>query len=167
MIKKLRSTLTAALLMAATPALAEDVTLDDFAWLAGQWIDVRDDGTTIEVNWVPPIGPVLIGTWQLLMGDELVAYETLRILETEAGFSYHFELYERDTNFEAPRTTRLPLVSVEDGKAVFGGQFFGQGPEVVLTIEVTPAGELFGWVVIAGAAEGEKMIRYRAARTED
>jgi len=156
MIKKLRSTLTAALLMAATPALAEDVTLDDFAWLAGQWIDVRDDGTTIEVNWVP-----------LLMGDELVAYETLRILETEAGFSYHFELYERDTNFEAPRTTRLPLVSVEDGKAVFGGQFFGQGPEVVLTIEVTPAGELFGWVVIAGAAEGEKMIRYRAARTED
>ncbi len=167
MIKKLRSTLAIALLVAATPALAEDVTLEDFAWLAGQWIEVRDDGTTIEVIWAPPIGPMLIGTWQLLRGDDLVAYETLRILETEAGFSYRSELYERDSNFETPLTNRVRLVSVEDAKAVFGGQFFGQGPEVVLTIEVTPAGELFSWAVIAGAAEGEKMIRYRAARTED
>ena len=110
---------------------------------------------------------MLIGTWQLLMGDDLVAYQTLRILETEAGFSYRSELYERDSNFAAPRTTGLRLVSVEDAKAVFGGQFFGQGPEAILTIEVTEAGELFGWAVMKGDVDQVKMISYRAARTED
>ena len=150
-------------LVLATPVRAEDITLEDFAWLAGQWIEARDDGTTIEINWAPPIGPMMIGTWQLLEGDSLLAYENLRIIETATGFEYRREQYVRSNNFAVPTTTRIGLVTVEANKAVFEGPLTGETDEVVFTIEITEDGELYGWAVFLESPEQKVIVSYRAA----
>ncbi len=165
MTKIFLKTFAVLFLLFATPATAQEVTLDDFAWLAGQWVEERDDGTTIEINWAPPIGQVMVGTWQMLRGETLLAYENLRIMKTAEGFSYRLDQYQSTNNFGAPMTTQVRLVTIEPGRAVFEGRVPGEQAEVVFTIEVTEAGELFGWTVLKGARVDERMVSYKAART--
>ncbi len=167
MTKNFLIALATLFLLFATPAAAQEVTLEDFAWLAGQWVEERDDGTTIEINWAPPIGKVMVGTWQMLQGETLLAYENLRIMKTVKGFSYRLDQYQRANNFGTPMTTQVWLVTIEPGRAVFEGRVPGEQAEVVFTIEVTEDDELFGWAVLKGARVDERMVSYRAARTRD
>lgn len=152
-------------LLFAHPAEAQEVTLDDFAWLAGQWVEERDDGTTIEINWAPPIGQVMVGTRQMLRGETLLAYENLRIMKTAEGFSYRLDQYQSTNNFGTAMTTQVQLVTIEPGRAVFEGRVPGEQAEVVFTIEVTEADELFGWTVLKGGRVGARIVSYKAART--
>ena len=154
-------------LVLATPIKAQDITLEDFAWLAGQWIETRDDGTSVEINWAPPIGPVMIGTWQLLEGEALLAYENLRIIETSTGFEYRQDHYVRSNNFAVPTTTRIRLVTVDPNKAVFEGRVPGDTAEVVFTIEITEADELLGWAISNGPQGDSRMISYQAAKSSN
>lgn len=163
MTKIFLKTFAALFLLFASPAGAQEVTLDDFTWLAGQWVEERDDGTTIEINWAPPIGQVMVGTWQLLQGDTLVEYKNMRIFKTGRNFYYRFEYYQKN-NLEIPDITQLNLVSVEEGKAVFEGQYNDEGPEFILTSEINQDGKLFGWAVQKNDPFQIKTVGFRATR---
>lgn len=165
MTKIFLKTFAALFLLFANPAEAQEVTLDDFAWLAGQWVEECDDGTTIEINWAPPIGQAMVGTLQLLEGETLLAYENLRIMKTVDGFHYRLDQYQNTNNFSTPTTTQVRLVTIEPGRAVFEGRVPGEQAEVIFTIEVTEAGELFGWTMLKGGRVDERMVSYKAART--
>ena len=167
MTKNFLKTFATLFLLFATPASAQEVTLDDFAWLAGQWVEERDDGTTIEINWAPPIGQMMVGTLQLLEGENLLAYENFRIIETATGFEYFIDKYARHNNFANPRTDQVQLVTVEHGRAVFEGWVAGDAAEVVFTIEITEADELLGWVVMKGSETDTPSVNFKATRVDD
>ena len=151
----------AALLLFVTvfPVRAQESPLADFGWLAGQWIG--EDGT-VEVAWAPAIGDTMVGTRQMLEGDTLVAYETLKLAWSEAGVTFIAQYFSAGQDFAGPPlTSRLQLISHDGRKAVFSGNVFRPGREGVLTMEVTDENEL---MVSAEAAGGDEIYAYRARR---
>ena len=79
-------TLVATLLM-GLPSLEsaqEPASVDDLAWLAGCWASVGGEAGSGE-QWTAPAGNTLLGVSRTVQNSETVAYEFLRIRETEAG----------------------------------------------------------------------------------
>ena len=70
----------ALVLVAASPA----ATVDDLAWLAGQWAS-EADGRWTEESWSTPRGGVMIGYSRAGRGDGLREFEFLRIAAGEDG----------------------------------------------------------------------------------
>lgn len=151
-----------------TPAFAQSLssqTLADLDWLAGHWLWQRDDGIVVEVNWAPAIGTTMVGTLQQRDGEDLLAFETMKMTETEAGISYTFDLFLRDEQFEKPRASRLQLMSLSGQKAVFEGEFFEDSSIITLTLELTEAGQLHSWFVFKDDDQVFSFTRYRASAT--
>ncbi|WP_447932276.1 DUF6265 family protein [Sphingopyxis fribergensis] len=71
--------MVAFLLAAAAPA-----TIDDLAWLAGDWVS-EADGRWTEESWAPPRGAMMIGYSRSGRGDSLREFEFLRIAAGENG----------------------------------------------------------------------------------
>lgn len=145
------------------PARAEAPSLAELDWLAGHWVWQRDDGITVEVNWAPAIGNTMVGTLQQREGENLMAFETLKMTETSGGISFTFDLFLRDEQFETPRTSRLQLVSLSGEKAIFEGEFFEDHSIIELTMELTEAGKLYSWFVFKDDDDVFSFIRYRAS----
>jgi hypothetical protein len=79
-------TLVATLLM-GLPSLEsarKPASVDDLAWLAGCWASVGGEAGSGE-QWTAPAGNTLLGVSRTVQNSETVAYEFLRIRETEAG----------------------------------------------------------------------------------
>ena len=73
-MKAILAMAAAAVLAAASPA----ATVDDLAWLAGQWS--REEGERwTEESWTPPRGGVMLGHSRSGRGDALREFEFLRI----------------------------------------------------------------------------------------
>lgn len=68
------------LLVAASPV----VTVDDLAWLAGDWVS-EADGRWTEESWSAPRGGVMIGYSRSGRGEALREFEFLRIAAGEGG----------------------------------------------------------------------------------
>lgn len=68
------------LLASASPA----ATVDDLAWLAGDWAS-EADGRWTEESWAPPRGGVMLGHSRSGRGETLRAFEFLRIAAGEDG----------------------------------------------------------------------------------
>ena len=68
------------LLVAASPA----ATVDDLAWLAGQWV-TEADGRWTEESWTTPRGGVMLGVSRSGRGDSLREYEFIRIAAGDGG----------------------------------------------------------------------------------
>lgn len=68
------------LLVAASPA----ATVDDLAWLAGQWAS-EADGRWTEESWTTPRGGVMLGHSRSGRGDALREYEFIRIAAGDNG----------------------------------------------------------------------------------
>ncbi|WP_332819175.1 DUF6265 family protein [Sphingopyxis sp.] len=68
----------AALLVAASPAASPAVGVDDLAWMAGQWSREEGDRWT-EESWAAPRGGVMLGHSRSGRGDQLRAFEYLRL----------------------------------------------------------------------------------------
>ncbi|MGH6696074.1 DUF6265 family protein [Sphingopyxis sp.] len=79
-MKAIFLSVAAALLVAASPA----TTVDDLAWLAGQWS--REEGERwTEESWTSPRGGVMLGHSRSGRGDALREFEFLRIVAGEDG----------------------------------------------------------------------------------
>ncbi len=73
-MKAILAIAAAAVLAAASPAAS----VDDLAWLAGQWS--REEGERwTEESWTPPRGGVMLGHSRSGRGDALRAFEFLRV----------------------------------------------------------------------------------------
>ena len=73
-MKSLLAAGLALLLVAASPAAK----IDDFAWLAGQWVS-EAEGRWTEESWAAPRGGVMLGHSRSGRGDALREFEFLRI----------------------------------------------------------------------------------------
>ncbi|MBO9697696.1 MAG: hypothetical protein J7499_15995 [Sphingopyxis sp.] len=70
----------AAVLAGASPA----ATVDDLAWMAGQW-SREDGGRWTEEGWTPPRGGVMLGYSRSGRGDAMREFEFLRIARGADG----------------------------------------------------------------------------------
>lgn len=76
-----------AILLAALPSEAsaqEPASVADLAWLAGCWASVGGEAGSGE-QWTAPAGKTLLGVSRTVIDSRTVAYEFVRIRETEAG----------------------------------------------------------------------------------
>jgi hypothetical protein len=70
-------------------------TLDDVAWLVGNWSG-EAFGQTFEEHWNPPSGGSMIGFFKLMNGDEVSFYELLLLVEEEGSLSLKVKHFNPD-----------------------------------------------------------------------
>ena len=101
-----------ALLSASWPVIAADASIDDASWLTGCWSGGEGD-TRSEEHWMAPDGGTMIGMNRTVRGNETVAYELVRIVETGA------ESLAYIASPSGQATTRFDLVRAGDDELVF------------------------------------------------
>jgi hypothetical protein len=62
-------------------------TINDMAWLADAWTGMRRT-SSIEERWSPPKGGAMLGVSRTVMGEKMVGFEYLRIVERDGGLVY-------------------------------------------------------------------------------
>ena len=70
-------------------------TLDDVAWLVGNWSG-EAFGNTFEEHWNPPTAGSMVGFFKLMNGDEVVFYELLLLVEEEGSLSLKVKHFNPD-----------------------------------------------------------------------
>jgi hypothetical protein len=70
-------------------------TLDDVAWLVGNWSG-EAFGASFEEHWNPPSAGSMIGFFKLLQGDEVSFYELLLLVEEEGSLSLKVKHFNPD-----------------------------------------------------------------------
>lgn len=70
-------------------------TLDDVAWLVGNWSG-EAFGNTFEEHWNPPTAGSMVGFFKLMSGDEVVFYELLLLVEEEGSLSLKVKHFNPD-----------------------------------------------------------------------
>ena len=105
----------------APAAYADDLSLDDLAWLEGRWLEKRGENTVVEVVWNPAIGDAMTGTWSQTVDGALKRYEVLTMREVGGDIFYRFDLYGKgdDGLFTVASTLRLKLIGAEAPVAKF------------------------------------------------
>ncbi len=109
--------LVASLLMglSSVSSAQEPASVEDLVWLAGCWASVGSEAGSGE-QWTVPAGKTLLGVSRTVKNSKTVAYEFLRIRETDAGDIEHIanpsgqseasflmvRLSEREVVFENP-----------------------------------------------------------------
>lgn len=83
----LAGTLAVTTMTAQAPRPAAKATLQQIAWLAGEW---RGTGgpMTFEERWTDAAGGAMFAVSRTLKGDRLAAFEFLRIVERAGGLVY-------------------------------------------------------------------------------
>ena len=70
-------------------------TLDDVAWLVGNWSG-EAFGASFEEHWNPPSAGSMIGFFKLLDGDDVSFYELLLLVEEEGSLSLKVKHFNPD-----------------------------------------------------------------------
>ena len=86
-------------------------TIDELAWIAGDW-ELEGGGSTTEERWIEPRGGAMFGVSRTVAGGKLVFFEFLRI-ETRKDELYYV------AQPGGGKPTPFKLVEVKDGRAVF------------------------------------------------
>jgi hypothetical protein len=92
----------------ATPARA---TLQQLAWLSGEWSG-RLGSASIEERWTPAAGGAMLAVSRTIADDRLVAFEFLRVVERDGGL-----VYIAQPNGRPP--TEFVLTKIEANAATF------------------------------------------------
>lgn len=74
----------ALLLLGGLSMLSSSASVEDLAWLAGCWESVGSDAGSGE-HWMAPAGGTMLGVNRTVKDGDTVAFEFLRIRETEGG----------------------------------------------------------------------------------
>lgn len=106
----MRALIVAAALLAATPAFAQSQSLQDVAWLTGEWREVKGDRTVTE-TWLPADGGVMPGVNRTVRGGK-AAIEFMRLDAKDGVIAFTAILPGQ------PPTT-FPATTVGDGEVVF------------------------------------------------
>jgi len=141
--------------------------LEDLAWLVGSWYG-EGLGGKIEEHWTPASGGTMMGTFRLVVGDELRVIEYVMITQEEGRIAYRFKHFNADyTTWEEDRPLEFDLVSVADREAVFHSSVPDQNSPRRITYRLTDEGELSA--VVAGSDDAGQLtesfeIRYSKHR---
>lgn len=85
-------------LLTALPAAAQtatpQVTLEDFAWLAGRWEGNLPSGEKLEQVWSEPVAGHMLGMFRLLQNDKVVLLEIFSLYETPEGLEFYVRHFD-------------------------------------------------------------------------
>ena len=96
--------------------------IEDMAWLAGQWTG-EGLGGLIEETWNEPSGGTMLGSFKLLHENEPSIYELELLIEDEGSLEWRVKHF--DSSFHSwedkEEFVTFPLVKIEQGAASFDG----------------------------------------------
>lgn len=147
-MKAILAMAAAAVLLAASPA----ATVDDLAWLAGQWSREESERWT-EESWTAPRGGVMLGHSRSGRGDSLRDFEFLRVQAGADGIP----AYIAQPGGSAPVTFRL--VRRDGTSATFENishdypqriQYARDGETLTATISLIDGSKPMRWVYRRG-----------------
>jgi hypothetical protein len=100
-------------------------TLDDVAWMVGNWSG-EAFGNTFEAHWNPPTAGSLVGFFKLMNGNEVVFYELLLLAEEEGSLSLKVKHFSPDfTAWEEKEDyVDFKFVKADDNAVHFSGISF-------------------------------------------
>lgn len=87
--------------------------LNDFAWMAGDWQTAPGERVQIEEHWTRPAGGTMIGMGRTVVGDKTAEFEFLRIEQRGAEI-----FYVAHPNAQCPQTD-FQLTRLSGQEAVF------------------------------------------------
>jgi hypothetical protein len=86
--KVIRLILLALMVISLGASAMENVSIQDFSWLAGTWVSIGAETGSGE-TWTEPAGGCMLGVARSVKNEKTVAFEYLRIVETsEGGLDY-------------------------------------------------------------------------------
>ena len=99
-------------------------TLDEIAWLEGQWQGTGLGGESHEA-WLPAIGGQMVGIFHQSLEGELQFYEILQFVERDGSLVLRLKHFNRDLSGwednSAESAIEFPLVAIEHDTAYFSG----------------------------------------------
>lgn len=121
----------AAAVLVAAPLSAQEVALDDFAWLAGSWQGPGPQGATAEIYFMPPEAGVLPSLFRLMQDDRVVVLEAISLTrEPEGLFMYVRHFDPALVPLEEDHAIRLELVRREGDSFIFENAREGENPRI-------------------------------------
>jgi hypothetical protein len=141
MLKAMRTLL---LLFALSVSAQEKPSLRSLSWLAGRWTGTVGKASYEEL-WLPAAGGAMLGVSRTLVGERMVTFEYLRIVERQGDL-----FYVAQPNGVPP--TEFKMTSIGANKAVFENPRHDH-PKII-TYEKDAAGNVVA--TIEGEVRGEK-----------
>lgn len=111
-----------ACMLALQTSQADDVSAENFSFLAGMWRGEGFSGQSEEM-WMPPSNGRVFGIFTQVNDGELVFSEYMEITEETEGWVLRLKHFNPDFSGWEEKEDYLtfPLESVSENKAVFGG----------------------------------------------
>ena len=111
--------------------------IDDLAWIAGNW-QGEAMGGQFEETWNKPSGGTMMGMFKLIQNDKVVFYELCTIVETDQSLVMRIKHFHPDMKGweEKDKCMEFPLVSVDENEAKFDGLVFKKTGEDSMLISV-------------------------------
>ncbi|WP_020526273.1 DUF6265 family protein [Flexithrix dorotheae] len=117
--------------------VAPEGNLKDIAWIAGHWKGEAFGGITEEV-WTSPLGGSMMGSFKLVVNNEVNFYEILTIAEEGNSLILRLKHFHGDLKGweEKDETVDFPLVKMTSGKVYFDDFTFERISENEMNIYV-------------------------------
>lgn len=118
-------------------SVSPKATLDDIAWLAGHWEGASFGGVTEEI-WSPALGNSMMGSFKLVINDEISFYEILTISEENSSLILRIRHFDKELIAweEKDSPEEFPLLKITKKKAYFDGLTFEKTGRKTITIFV-------------------------------
>jgi len=114
----------------ASPRIA---TLDDFAWLAGNWEGIIGDFTAEQV-WLSPKNGTMQGTFRLTNSAKTLVIELFTVRETPDGITFYFRHFSPELKpWEKEDATYLTLSKSAAGRIEFDNPVNNEPKNVIIT----------------------------------
>jgi len=130
-------------------------TLDDVTWIQGDWRGEAFGGQ-IEEIWSPPLGGSMMGSFKMVMKDEISFYELMHIQEKANTLLLQIRHFNPDfTGWETQNeSVDFALVKIDGAFVYFDG----------LTFEKISANEMQVHVLMSEAGESPQEASFRYTR---
>jgi len=120
-------------------AASPPATLDQIAWLAGNWEGTGLGGESHE-SWLPPVHGQMAGVFHQSSEGELQFYEILQFVERDGSLVLRLKHFNRDLSGwednSAGSAIEFPLVAIEDNAAYFSGLTYERVDEGSLQVHL-------------------------------
>jgi hypothetical protein len=118
---------------AAMAAATPQITLNDLAWLQGQWNGTWGPRIATQ-TWSAPRAGTMVGTLQIVENDKTLVVEFVTISETPTGIQYRLLHFTPSlAQWERSGPAVLAMMSMDVKKFVFQNQSDGEPQQIVLT----------------------------------
>lgn len=132
--------------------------LKDVEWIKGHW---RGDafGGQIEEIWSPPLGGSMMGSFKMVIRNEVTFYELMHIQEIDGTLLLQIRHFNQDfTGWETQNeSVNFPLVAVDDSHVYFDG----------LTFVKKSANEMDVYVLTSEAGEEKQESKFSYQRFKE